>query len=319
MSLRLVHFTDLHYTLPPRKIPKSKLCSKRILGYLNLTLRGRYDAFAETSKVVRAFVRDLSDGAGAEADAIVFTGDVTGLSLEDEFRAAAEDLKPLLDDPRVIGIPGNHDVYVRAAARQGHFERWFGAWLKTDFAADRFPADARESYPFPLVRLLGEEAVLLCLRDVRPAALWDSSGKVDDAQLRALEHILRLDELGSRTRILALHYAPLRADGSPDRFSHRLRNADTVMKLAASHGVSLIVHGHLHDRFVHPEGGRSAVPIANPGSLSYENQDRAYHVLTVDGGRIGLQARRYDSAEDRFVDWPDAPSSGIIVSGGRDA
>ena len=54
-------------------------------------------------------------------DLIVFSGDVTGMSLEREFLLAARALGPLCSNPAVLGLPGNHDVYVSAERDAGFF------------------------------------------------------------------------------------------------------------------------------------------------------------------------------------------------------
>ncbi len=311
MATRIAHFTDVHVTEAPGRVPLAALLSKRIAGWLNLRFLGRFAALAGVMPVVRAFLRDLEE---VRPDHIVFTGDVTGLSLPSEYEAARAAFEPLLRDERVVGIPGNHDVYVHAAQRDRYFERWFGDWIRTDLAPDDFPQDLRGAYPFPLVRLLGDDGVLFCLRDARPVPLHDSSGHVDPRQLSALDHLLERPDLAGRVRILALHYGLLRADGSPDTYFHRLRNATEVLSLAASADIALVIHGHLHRRFVHPRDSVAPFAIANPGALALEKPgyDRAYHVYTIEDGRIALEARRYDAKAGAFAAWPEAEGGGVI-------
>lgn len=310
MPSRIAHFTDLHFTERTDRIPWRALLSKRLVGWINLRFLGRQAALAGAPEITRALLEDLHR---VRPDHILFTGDVSSLSLPSEFEAARGVLDPLLDDDRVTGIPGNHDVYVGAAAREGFFERWFGDWVRTDIARDDLPPELRGAYPYPLLRHIGDEVALLCLRDVRPTAPHDSSGHVSELQLAALEHLLDGPALRQRVRILALHYGLRRHDGSPDTYLHRLRNADRVLALAEKKRVHLVVHGHIHRRFVHAAATVSPVAIANPGALAYSGLDRAYHIYTVDGGEIFLEARRYDDATARFQPWPDAPGSGRIA------
>jgi 3',5'-cyclic AMP phosphodiesterase CpdA len=258
--------------------------------------------------VARALTRDLE---GLAPDHILTTGDHTGLSLPSEFEAARAALEPLFRMKNVTSIPGNHDVYVASAAREKLYERWFGEWTRTDLQVDDFPAEDRCAFPYPLVRLLGDDVALLCLRDVRPAALYDSSGRVPEKQLRVLERLLGLPEIRRRVKVLALHYGLVRADSSPDTRLHGLVNAPAVRRLASEGGVALVIHGHLHDRFVHPQGSIGPMAIANPGALAY---------ATIGRERITLAARHYVEERDRFEAWPEAPGSGVIWScprGGR--
>jgi 3',5'-cyclic AMP phosphodiesterase CpdA len=309
--LRLAHFTDIHVTASPREIPWRELLSKRFLGWVNLTVLGRAGAFAEAPQVTRAFVEDVMRVA---PDRILATGDFTAISLPCEFTAAREALQPLFEgEADVTAIPGNHDVYVRSALRRRLYEEAFAPWVRTDLEPESFPAELRHLWPYPLVRLFGDEAALVCLRDARPALPHDSSGRAGAEQLRLLASLLADRRVASRTPVLALHYGLRRADGSPDTCFHRLRDAERVLQVAGARGVRLVVHGHLHRRFVLPAGAAGPAAVANPGSLTSRHGDRAYHIYTIDGPRIRLEARRYDPARGEFVPWPDAPGAGALA------
>jgi 3',5'-cyclic AMP phosphodiesterase CpdA len=298
MTLRLAHFSDVHIGIEPARMRWRDLCSKRLLGWVNLRLLGRGAALAEAPAVARALLADLE---ALRPDHILFTGDATCISLPEEFEAARKVFAPLLDDPRVIGIPGNHDVYVREAERRGEFERSFGAWMRSDLERGAFPTELQSHYPFPLLRLLGEEAALIALRDVHPVFWHDSTGWVGEAQLAALEWLLERPDLRGRLRILALHYGLRRGDGSPDTCFHRLRDAGKVFEIAARKGVHLVLHGHLHGRFVHPAGKLAPFAIANPGALAHRRHRMAYHVYEIGGGSVRLEVRRFDGDAGAFA------------------
>lgn len=309
MTLRLAHFSDIHVTESPDRIRWRDLLSKRVIGWVNLRFSGRSGALRGALQVTRALVRDLQE---LEPDHILTTGDHTGLSLPPEFEAAREALGPLLEMTNVTSIPGNHDVYVKSALRERLYEQWFGEWTRSDLAPEDFPAADRDAYPYPLVRLIGEELALLCLRDVRPCAFYDSSGRVPASQLRVLEHILALPRIRTRVKVLALHYGLVRADRSADARLHGLRNARDVLRIASAGGVAMVVHGHLHGRFVHRQGEAVSMAIANPGALAYAGRSMAYHVYAIERDRIEVNARRYIVDRDRFEAWPDAPGSGVV-------
>jgi 3',5'-cyclic AMP phosphodiesterase CpdA len=312
MPLRIAHFTDIHFTERPTRIPFRKLFSKRVLGLVNLALLGRYRSFADARRFAEALVRDLEE---ARPDHIISTGDLTGLSLPSEFESARAALAPLLAAENVIGIPGNHDVYVRSAVKDRLYEGAFGIWTRTDLVPADFPEALRASWPYPLVRDLGESTTLIALMDVRPTILHDSSGFVPEAQVRLLEHFLGDGRLAGRTKVLALHTGLCRADGSCDRRLHGLRNARALHDVAARHGVALVLHGHIHRRFVIPACEGRPFAIANPGSLTSRHDQHAYHILEIDGGRIRLEARRFDEDRGVFVAWPGAPGTGLIYPG----
>ena len=104
-----------------------------------------------------------------------------------------------------------------------------------------------------------------------------------------------------------------RGDGSRDSYFHRLRNAEVVLSLAEEKKVDLIVHGHLHQRFVHPRGRLASFAIANPGAVAYKNSAMAYHIYTVDDGEVFLETRRFDTFSVEFMEWKDAPGNGKIT------
>ena len=307
--MRLAHFTDIHITAHPFRISWRDLFSKRFLGWLNLTL-GRSSAFSDAGTVVEALVKDLQ---ALKPDHVVSTGDLTGLSLPSEFEAAGKALAPLLESGSMTFIPGNHDVYVPSAVKRKLYEGAFGKWTRTALAAEEFPEELRASYPYPLVELLGEDVALLSLLDVRPNALHDSSGLVGEHQVRMLGRLLEDPRIARRTKILALHSGVCLSDRRPDKRFHGLRDARSVLDVARKGGISLIIHGHIHRRFVIPADAEYPFAIANPGSLTSRRHDRTYHLFEVKGGRVTLSARRYDDEAKAFAPWEDAPGTGVIA------
>ena len=308
--MRLAHFTDIHVTAKPQVIPWRALLSKRVIGWLNLRVGGRFEVFAEAEQITAACVTDLLK---QQVDHVIVTGDYTGMSLETEFAAAARAVEPLVAaDIPTTTLPGNHDVYVRSAVHEQSFERFFGHWIRSDLpmAVERDSGAGQ----YPLLRFLGEDAVLVALRDSRPRAWHDSSGLVGDSQLERFATLLSDPRIAGRTKILALHYGLRRANAQPDTRLHGLADADRLLELAANSGVALAVHGHLHDRFVHPAGSVSPVAIANPGSLTARGRARAYHVYSVEGPEIHLEARRYNEALGEFTAWPEAPGAGRLTA-----
>ncbi|MGQ9591977.1 MAG: metallophosphoesterase family protein [Planctomycetota bacterium] len=304
--MRIAHFTDVHFTAPPGRLPPGRLFSKRILGWLNVRWFGRYEDFAGVPDVLEAFLRDLDETA---PDHILSTGDLTAISLPEEFEAVRAALRGLLERPDVTGIPGNHDVYVRSAVAARLYENAFGAWTRTDLSREDLPERFRELYPYPLVRRLGDSTALIALRDVRPNPLHDSSGRVGELQLEALRHALRDPGLAARRKVLAVHCGVLRRDGSPDRRFHRLRDGARLLQLAAEGGVDLVVHGHIHRRAVVPRGPRAPVPLANPGSLTAARGERAYHVYHFGPEAIRVEVRAFDAGRGRFSSRPELETS----------
>lgn len=254
----------------------------------------RHKRFLELPRILEAFVRDLRDQA---VDLTAFTGDITAVSYPDEFAAARRHLAELLDGERVIGIPGNHDVYIARAGRERPFEAAFPDWIRSD------RPDLVDEDPYPIVRLLGDEAAVIAINSARPCALNDSSGLVGPRGLGALDRALDDPELRARRKIVALHYGPRLADGRPDKPRHGLRDAEELLEILGERGVDLTIHGHLHERFILPAGGASPVALANTGSLTDARHHRCYHIYELKEEGIAIAARRYDPAQDAFVPW----------------
>src|SRR5690606_18459416 len=103
MTVRIAHFTDIHVTARPADIHWRSLLGKRVVGWANLRFLGRAAASADCGPGIEAFVAALLD---ANPHHVLFTGDLTGLSLPSEFERAHKLLSPILDAFPCTGIPG---------------------------------------------------------------------------------------------------------------------------------------------------------------------------------------------------------------------
>ncbi|MDF1663464.1 MAG: metallophosphoesterase [Planctomycetota bacterium] len=302
--MKIAHFSDVHFTRKPGEFPLRDLMSKRGMGWLNLTVRRRYKRFVAVAQVVGAFLRDLQV---VKPDLILFTGDLTAVAYPQEFEAAAEAFLDLRKRTDVLGVPGNHDVYVRKANGEQLFADLFGNWLRSDC-----PDHSGENFPLPAVRLLGDEVAVVAVPSARPCKLADSSGFIGEERLKAVEKTLKEPDIAGRRVILALHYGFFLENGKPDKKSHGLRDADELLEVAKNNGVDLIVHGHIHERFVHQVGEITPVAIANAGSLTDKKFSRSFHVIESTDNGFDLRVRRYDETLNQFVSWLGAPGSSVI-------
>src|SRR5262245_35192045 len=101
----LAHLSDPHLSHWQLSGPR-ELASKRVLGSLSSQLRRRWIHRAE---VLEHLVQDM---LRQRPDHIVVTGDITNISLPQEFAAAARWLARLGDPDHVALVPGNHDAYI---------------------------------------------------------------------------------------------------------------------------------------------------------------------------------------------------------------
>lgn len=302
--MKIAHFSDVHFTRKPGDFPLRDLMSKRGMGWLNLTVRRRYKRFVAVAQVVGAFLRDLQV---VKPDLILFTGDLTAVAYPQEFEAAAEAFLDLRNRTDVLGVPGNHDVYVRKANGEQLFSEFFGNWLRSDC-----PDLSGDGFPLPAVRLLGDDVAVVAVPSARPCKLADSSGFIGKDGLEEIERALQNPEIAGRHVILALHYGFFLENGKPDKKSHGLRDAKKLLKIAEKNGVDLIVHGHIHERFVHLVGDVTPVAIANAGSLTDKKFSRSYHMIESKASGFRVEARRYDETLNKFVSWLGAPGSTTI-------
>jgi 3',5'-cyclic AMP phosphodiesterase CpdA len=246
MAFILAHLSDPH--LPPLPAARLRdLASKRALGYLNW-IRNRHKYHRR--EVLDALVADIRAQA---PDHIAVTGDLVNLALEAEFAPSLKWLESVGEAEHVTVIPGNHDAYVRAT-RHRAMEAW-ADYLRGDIEGG--------NGAFPFVRRRGPLA-LIGVSSAVPTPPLMATGKLGQAQLRALDRILA--ELASEQafRVLLVHH-PLHATSRVKR----LTDSRQLRALIRQHGVELVLHGHDH---VHStmwiEGPRGEIPAIGVPSAS---------------------------------------------------
>ncbi|MDR3621377.1 MAG: metallophosphoesterase [Paludisphaera borealis] len=222
--IRLVHISDVHvwrYTINP-----AQLFNKRLLGMSALLVRrARKFRLERLAHVVDRVVT-------LKPDHILVSGDLTTTALPIEFQAAREALAPWLGDPsRATVIPGNHDRYTGAAARDRHFEQTFGEFAG---AAD-----------YPWIRPLDDRTSILGLDPTR--AGWSARGTLPASQLEAAKTLWNERRRPGDRLIVACHY-PLDA---PEPFRDelhpkRMTNAGEVGRWLSNVGPHLYCCGHVH-------------------------------------------------------------------------
>lgn len=292
-AVRVLHISDVHVDVPLRNVPWDSWMGKRLLGGANLMLR-RGKHFRRVREKMIALDRFRRE---REVDLVLCTGDYTVLGTEAELAAAREVIDPLTKAPLgFVTVPGNHDVYLPDAI--GRFERFFGDLLGTDLPEHR--VDER----WPIVRIVGDTIAVVAVDSARPNPQpWRSSGRIPDAQVEALGRIFADPRLADRFVFVITHYAPRRADGRPDDFSHGLLNADAFLRELRAVDRGAVLHGHVHHCF------RVALPGLAPnlfGAGSTTQDDREGLWLfdvapeRVTAARGGWVRDRYDLTGSRF-------------------
>jgi 3',5'-cyclic AMP phosphodiesterase CpdA len=277
--MRVLHFSDVHLTVPPREVPWPNWLGKRLLGEANYLVRRR-PHYANALSKVAALIEFVQ---AEQVDLVLSTGDHTLLGTEPEYRLAQQALLPLRQAEReFLHVPGNHDLYLSDTVKTRRFERYFGESLGSDWP--EYQVDG----PWPWVRLIATRAAVVAVNSAHPNPLpWRASGSVPDSQLSALQRILQEPRLAGRFVFVLVHHAPLRADGTPDRASHGLVNAEALLEVCRSLKEGVILHGHIHHCY---RLERTAVrpAIFNAGSTTY-------------AGREGMWLFELDPQRDRVT------------------
>lgn len=240
--MRILHFSDIHVGTRWSGVPFGKWLGKRAVGAANL-LAGRYRAFEDNETKLAALAEF---GRVGKFDLVVFTGDYTALGLDHEFAAARQAVEPLMKAPLgYVNIPGNHDIYLDDVLRERAFERHFGDTLQSDLP------ELRTDGPWPLVRLFDPGVAVVAVNSARPNPWpWRSSGKLPASQLAGLMRILVDPRVRDRFVFVLNHFPPRLADGSRDRWVHRLVNDDELLAACAEIPRGAILTGHVHHRYI---------------------------------------------------------------------
>ena len=119
----LAHLSDPH--IGPLPEPRwTDLIGKRVTGYLNWQRKRR---FIHEPAVLAAITEDVVKQA---PNHIAVTGDLVNIGLAPEYPQARDWLEHLGSVRDVSVVPGNHDIYVRAAA--SFAGRQWGAYMSDD-------------------------------------------------------------------------------------------------------------------------------------------------------------------------------------------
>ncbi|MCL2625851.1 MAG: metallophosphoesterase [Cystobacterineae bacterium] len=272
--MRILHCSDFHVLTHYAATPWRQLGWRRLPALAELYVHKRGEHFAYAKPNVS---RLTAEATRLQVDHMVVSGDLTGYAMEEEFAEAAHLLGGWgLCASRLTVVPGNHDCYARDS--YALFAKHFSALLHSDM-----PEYAREG-PFPLVRLLGEEAAIVALKSSRlPFMPGASFGYLGKAQWEGLEGLLEDARLKRRWVGILLHHAPLNSKGSPDKPHHAFYGAKRLLRRLASPQYALL-HGHIHRRYMHPATARRPALFC-AGSSTWRGRE-GYWLLETEGGRL---------------------------------
>ena len=176
-----------------------------------------------------------------QPDVVLMTGDITQRATAVQFRAARA-FADRIGAPRVMALPGNHDIPLFA----------IGSRLLSPYARmqEVFGRDLEPSYE-------SDQMLVLCVNTTR--AWRHKHGEVSPGQIEAVARRLeRAHE--AQVRIVALHH-PIAVTRLEDE-RHRPRMHERAVQCWAAAGADLVLGGHIHLPYVVPLHERQ--PLSRP-------------------------------------------------------
>ncbi|HVJ43775.1 MAG TPA: metallophosphoesterase [Dongiaceae bacterium] len=300
----LAHLSDPHLSGWSVGNPLA-LLGKRITGYLSWQLK--------RSKIHRAEVLDclLHDLAAAAPDHVAVTGDLTNISLPEEFARAAVWLDKLGRPEDVSVIPGNHDAYVALP-----FDQSIGLWRgnmaglmpgeSVSLGAAEQPVNSMNDFPY--VRQRGSVAIVGVSTAV-PTRPFSAAGEIGAAQLARLGEILVQLGRADLFRVLMIHHPPYIDDHGGQRKS--LRDHVALRQVIEQKGVELVLHGHTHiaglGKVTTPGGEAPVLGVPSASAVKYGHKDAAaYHLYRIarkaDNWQVEVAVRAWDQQSTRVTE-----------------
>ena len=309
-EMRFAHLSDWHATTLVGG-GSGLLRLKRLSGWASWGLSRRH---RHSHTVLEAAFRDVQS---QHVDRILVTGDLTHVSLEPEFRAAAKQLAALGTPGDVFLIPGNHDCYVPVPKKHS-WDLW-ADYLKGTRREDLDPtlreclmeqpdesvAPCHDDYP--TLRVHGQLAMIgLC--SAIPTPIFRAGGWLGEAQLDRLERLLVAARDRQLCRVVMIHH-PISEKGEPKR--RALWDAEELRGVLERVGADLVIHGHKHRRRLNVvEGPSGQIPVIGVPSSSEvgSRPDRRaqYHLYTIrpkegdEGFALDAEVRGYDADTGDF-------------------
>ncbi len=286
---RIAHISDLHIPCEGDWPWSKMLFNKRSTGAVNLlTFRSDAHPFG----ICEELFADLNE---QDVDHVILTGDLTNLSLEEEFERA-HDVLSTLGDGRILSlVPGNHDKYVRDSVRDGRFEAWFGKWLHGGSS----PPD-----PYPYTKHVAEGVHLMGLCSAIPTPPFMSWGRIGEPQMKRMQSAADKMGAGGDFRIAALHHNLHRRGSSRKDWSTMLKDRDVFIDALFEARIDLVLHGHTHvANRMEIVRGEQKLSIVGCGSSTWQSDAHParYNVYSISGGALdAIHCRIRRSADQGF-------------------
>lgn len=220
--MRLVLIGDIHtFTL---KVHPRRLLSRRVMGQSNLWLNRQFRFNHLILDRISEKVDDLNP------DMLLFSGDVTTTSLEDEFLDVERYLRPLSDRYSTVLVPGNHDRYTFRSKHLRRIETLLEGILPGEW---------------PHYEELNARWRLLALDSAMPQWMM-SRGALGPTQLEGARDAVAQVRQGEGLLVLC-HYPVATPSGIPSSWAHALAEEKELRQILSDcAGRVVFLHGHIH-------------------------------------------------------------------------
>lgn len=288
-SFRIAHLSDLHLTAKDgaaRTEPK---------------------LFGQLGGMNEAFRRIVLSPKIQAADLVLVTGDVTDRGELDSWRVFWDAINAAKLRDKVLVVPGNHDVCClgmrlptqRAGYREADLQK-----------AQRGLALGDQETRFPWARKVTDEIVVFGLSSNNLGNFTAASNAMGDLGYGQLSKLARLLKTHHDVpiKLVALHHSPnipapavakkrgIAAFGQLDTLGHQIPEHErrALRLLCITHGVRLVLHGHLHrheDRYV--DGVRLVGAAASTEPLDAQATRPEYPIATytLRGSKTRIERR----------------------------
>ena len=208
---------------------------KRLLGFINLALHRRTMFPPSLRRTV------LNRVVEEDADVVIFAGDLTGSSQNDEFALAATLLRPIQQKwgDKFFLIPGNHDRYTPRSVAERRYERHFPeSSASVDINAPLLVQQQNINGDLSVVGFDASQPMML-----------RSNGAMSEELLTQLEKAMQDASAHQNPFILVGHYPYALPPGKREPASHKLINSTALQQLINRHSPLAYLHGHKHTRW----------------------------------------------------------------------
>ncbi|MBQ6472210.1 MAG: metallophosphoesterase [Victivallales bacterium] len=230
-AVRVVLFSDPHFGRFPGRF--SQFLSKRVLGAFNHLLLRSWRAHEGRVRQLAELLPQL------QPDVVACAGDLTSVSLPEEFTLAEQLLQPVKEvtDGLFAYVPGNHDAYVAEDAAEQALDKAF-----------RHLNTGLELSSLPVIRRIRHLSLMLVNAAI-PTAPYLSCGRIDSGMADRINHLLEAIPAGEKLAVLC-HFPVLAPSGSLLTGRHGLRGADPLATPLQTGRLAAVLSGHIHHHYL---------------------------------------------------------------------